>query len=74
MSYIHKLAALISLAPLTAAAWFSIHLAAADTQFQHRTPESVARAIAIEPRNIDYLALRALQLDYDAADSTPHRS
>jgi tetratricopeptide (TPR) repeat protein len=71
MSYIHKLAALISLAPLTAAAWFSIHLAAADTQFQHRTPESVARAIAIEPRNIDYLALRALQLDYDAADSTP---
>jgi tetratricopeptide (TPR) repeat protein len=71
MTYIHKLAALILLAPLTAAAWFSIHLAAADAQFQRRAPESVARAIAIEPRNTDYLALRALQLDYDGVDSTP---
>ena len=70
MTYIQKLAALISLAPLTAAAWFSIHLAAADAQFQRHTPESVARAIAIEPRNADYLAFRSLQLDYDGADST----
>lgn len=71
MNYINGLAALILLPPLAAAAWFSIHLAAADAQFQRRTPESVARAIAIEPRNTDYLALRALQLDYDGADSTP---
>jgi len=70
MTYIQKLAALISLALLAAATWFSIHLAAADAQFQRRTPESVAGAIAIEPRNTDYLAVRALQLDYDGADST----
>jgi hypothetical protein len=67
----HRLVALIWLAPLAAAAWFSIHLGAADAQFLDHTPESVARAIAIEPRNTDYLALRALQLDYDGADSTP---
>lgn len=71
MNHSYRLAALISLLPLAAAAWFSIHLAAADARFQRRTPESVARAIAIEPRNTDYLALRALQLDYDGADSTP---
>ncbi len=70
MIYLRKLGALISLAPLATAAWFSVHLADADAQFQHRTPESVARAIAIESRNTDYLALRALQLDYDGADST----
>jgi hypothetical protein len=71
MIYLHKLVALIWLVPLIIAAWFSIHLAAADAQFQLRTPESVARAIAIEPRNTDYVTLRALQLDYDGADSTP---
>lgn len=71
MNYSYRLAALISLLPLAAAAWFSIHLAAADAWFQRHTPDSVARAIAIEPRNTDYLALRALQLDYDGADSTP---
>ncbi len=71
MTYIQKLGAVMSLAPLAAGAWFSIHLAAADAQFQQHTPESVARAIAIEPRNTDYLAFRALQLDYDGADSTP---
>jgi hypothetical protein len=71
MMYLHRLVALICLAPLTIAAWFSIHLASADAQFLHHTPESVARAIAIEPHNTDYLSLRALQLDYDGADSTP---
>lgn len=55
---------------LGVAMWFSIHLAMADAQFQLRTPESVARAIEIEPRNTDYLALRALQLEYDGADPT----
>lgn len=58
------------LLPLCTAAWFSIHLAISDTAFQLHTPESVARAIEIEPRNTDYLALRALQLDYDGADAT----
>jgi tetratricopeptide (TPR) repeat protein len=70
MNAIDRLAALILLAPLAAAAWFSIHLALADAQFQQHTPESVSRAIAIEPRNTEYLALRALQLDYDGVDST----
>jgi hypothetical protein len=69
--YIPRAVALLSLVPLAAAVWFSIHLAAADAQFQGHTPESVARAIEIEPRNPEYLALRALQLDYDGADSAP---
>ncbi len=63
-------ASLVSLIGLIATAWFSIHLAIADAKFREQTPESVARAIDIEPRNADFLALRALQLDYDGADST----
>jgi hypothetical protein len=65
-----RFARLILLAPLTAAGWFSIHLAVADQQFQQHTPESIARAIEIEPRNTEYIALRALQVDYDGGDST----
>jgi hypothetical protein len=70
MYYVARLFPLLLLAPLAAAAWFSVHLALADRQFQQHTPESISRAIQIEPRNTEYLALRALQLDYDGADST----
>ncbi len=58
-------------AALAAAAWSSIRAARADFEFQRRTPESVARAVEIEPGNTEYLQLRALQLDYDGVDSTP---
>jgi hypothetical protein len=49
--------------------WFSIVLARADFYFLEETPEKVLRATEIAPRNTEYLALRALQLDYDEADS-----
>jgi tetratricopeptide (TPR) repeat protein len=44
---------------------FSIRLAVADHLFRRRTPESVAHALALLPGNTSYLALRALELDYD---------
>jgi len=60
----------VALAALGVAVWFSIVLARADSYFRESTPASVQRAVEIAPRNTEYLALRALQLDYDGADST----
>ncbi len=54
------------LAALGVAVWFSIVLARADFYFRGRNAQ---RAVEIAPRNTEYLALRALQLDYDGADS-----
>jgi hypothetical protein len=71
MYYVSRIFAWFAVAALIAAALFSIHLARADAEFRRGDPASVARAISIEPRNSEYLALRALQLDYDGADSTP---
>jgi tetratricopeptide (TPR) repeat protein len=58
------------LPPLIAAAWLSIHRAYADAEFRRGTPESVAHALDLEPSNAEYPLLRALQLEYDGADST----
>jgi hypothetical protein len=71
MYYVSRILAWFAIATLIAAASFSIHLARADAEFRRGDPVSVARAIAIEPRNSEYLTLRALQLDYDGAESTP---
>jgi tetratricopeptide (TPR) repeat protein len=70
MYYVSRLFLAAALLALFAAAWFSIRLAQADTAFRKRAPESVARAAAILPRNTEYLAFRALQLEYDGQDST----
>jgi hypothetical protein len=70
MYYMSRALRPILLAPLLAGAWFSVHLSRADQQFQQHTPESVARAVEMEPRNTEYLALRAIQLDYNGDDST----
>jgi hypothetical protein len=71
MYYVSRILAWFAVATLIAAALFSVHLARADAEFRRGDPTSLARAIAVEPRNSEYLALRALQLDYDGADSTP---
>jgi tetratricopeptide (TPR) repeat protein len=55
---------------LIAAAAYSIRLAMADAAFRKQTPEGVSRALEILPDRASYLLLRALQLDYDGADST----
>jgi hypothetical protein len=69
-SYISRIFAGLALAAMGIAMWFSIVLARADAYFRKGTPESVARALEITPRNTEYLTLRALQLDYDGADSS----
>ncbi|HWZ33110.1 MAG TPA: hypothetical protein VNX18_17330 [Bryobacteraceae bacterium] len=58
------------LAILAAASLGSIHLMRADLEFRRRTPEGVARAVDLAPKNTEYLEFRALQLDYDGTDST----
>jgi hypothetical protein len=70
MYYLSRIVAAIAMVAMSIAAWFSIRLAQADAEFHRGTPESVARAVEIMPRNTEYLSLRALQLDYDGADST----
>ena len=67
MSRIFAVAALLVIA---ISAVYSIRLAMADAAFRKHTPEGVARALQISPNNINYLLLRALQLEYDGADST----
>ena len=71
MYYVSRISAALSVLALLAASWFSLRLAQADANFRRRTMESVARASAIMPRNTEYLAFRALQLDYDGLDPTP---
>ena len=69
MYYVFRIAGTAALAALGVAVWFSIVLARADFYFRKATPESVQRAAEIAPRNTEYLAMRALQLEYDGADS-----
>jgi hypothetical protein len=69
MYYISRIAGTAALAALGIAVWFSIVLARADFYFRGATVESVERAVEIAPRNTEYLALRALQMEYDGADS-----
>lgn len=65
------LAALAVLLALTVAAWFAITLGRADAEFRRGTPESVARAIQLAPRNAAYLSQQALQVEYDGGDPRP---
>jgi len=68
--YANRIFAITALLVIAIAAIFSIRLALADQAFRRQTPEGVARALRILPDNASYLMLRALQLDYDGADST----
>ena len=65
-----RIAGVAALGALAIAVWFSIVLARADSLFRAATPEAVQRAVEIAPWNTEYLALRALQLDYEGSDST----
>jgi hypothetical protein len=69
MYYVFRFTGTVALAALGVAVWYSIVLARADSYFRKATPVSVERATEIAPRNTEYLAMRALQLDYDGADS-----
>jgi hypothetical protein len=67
MYYILRVTAVLVL--LAAAGW-SVLLAGADAAFREGTPEGVARAMERMPNNTAYLALGALQAEYDGRDST----
>jgi hypothetical protein len=73
MYYVSRIAGTAALAALGLLVWFSIVLARADFYFRAATPQSTRRAMEIVPRNTEYLALLALQLDYEGADSTALR-
>jgi tetratricopeptide (TPR) repeat protein len=68
--YVSRILAVAALFVIVISAVYSIRLAMADAAFRTHTPEGVARALEISPNNVNYLLLRALQLDYDGADST----
>jgi hypothetical protein len=71
MYNVSKLAGLLAVLSLAAAAWFSVLLARADFDFRKGTPEGVARAVELVPRNTAYLSLRASQVEYDGGDPRP---
>src|SRR5579863_8086563 len=68
MYYVSRVFGCFALLGLAFAAFFSFRLAQASAEFSRGSPESVARALEILPRNIDYLSLRALQLEYDGGN------
>jgi tetratricopeptide (TPR) repeat protein len=70
MASVVRFAGALLLLPLIAAAWFSVRLARADLEFRRGTPEAVAHAVELAPANTEYTLLRAMQLEYDGADST----
>jgi hypothetical protein len=66
MYYVFRISGTAALAALGVAVWFSIVLARADFYFRGG---KVQRATEIAPRNTEYLAQRALQLEYDGGDA-----
>jgi hypothetical protein len=71
MYYVSRILGCFALLALALAAYFSFRLARASAEFGRRSPESVARALEILPRDTDYLSLRALQLEYDGGNPAP---
>lgn len=71
MYYVSRIAGVAAALGLAGASWFSILLARADAEFRKKTPEGVARAVELTPRNTAYLSLRALQMEYDGGDPRP---
>ena len=70
MYYVNRIFAVAALIVFAIASAYSIRLAMADAAFRGQTPGAVERAVALLPDRAGYLLFRALQLDYDGADST----
>src|SRR4051812_5006157 len=71
MYYKSRILGAILLIPLLAAAGWSMQLARADWEFRKQTPEGVARAMELAPKNTAYLAIAALQTEYAGGDPQP---
>jgi hypothetical protein len=69
MYYIDISARVVALLVLAAASWRSATLAHADAAFRKRTPQDVALAVQLTPRNTEYLVTEALQTEYAGGDS-----
>jgi tetratricopeptide (TPR) repeat protein len=70
MYYVTRIFALAAVLMFVFAGVYSARLALADWAFRKQTPQSVARALEMQPDGANYLLLRALQLEYDGQDST----
>jgi hypothetical protein len=70
MYYVSRIVGVMALTALAAAGWFAVRLAQADALFREKTPEAVAPAVDLMPRNTEYLSFRALQMEYSGEDST----
>jgi hypothetical protein len=66
MYYVFRISGTAALAALGVAVWFSIVLARTDFYFRGG---KVERATEIAPRNTEYLAQRALEVEYDGGDA-----
>lgn len=69
--YISRVGGIAAIGALVIAAIFSVQRAGADFEFRRQTPDTVARAVEREPGNTEYLAFRALQIEYDGGDPRP---
>ena len=65
----YKITLILLIAVLASAAWWSVQLARADAYFRQQTPDALERAITLTPQNTAYLAMRALQNEYEGQDS-----
>ena len=65
----YKITLILLIAVLAYAAWWSVQLARADAYFRQQTPDALERAITFTPQNTAYLAMRALQNEYEGQDS-----
>src|ERR1051326_4861026 len=71
MYYASRAAGIIAALALAAAAWYAHVFARADYFARQATPESVAHALQLAPRNTAYLSLRVLQVEYAGGDPRP---
>jgi len=71
LGYWRRAAGAAIICALILGAWLSLRFARADWFFREKTPDGVARAVALSPRDTEYLSLRALQIDYDGGDPAP---
>jgi hypothetical protein len=69
--YVQRVASILSLLLLAAAAAWSVWLARADAVFRQPSPGGFAQAVEMVPFNADYLRMQALQVDYDGGDAEP---
>jgi len=67
MYYVMRISGLLALCLLAFAAWAQVRLARADMEFRSQRADSASE---LSPSNTEYLALRALQIEYEGGDAS----